>query len=336
MCDLNECLRALGVVIFDGGKGETTPHPARHYVGDGMGGFRLRGTTPGPPGHYIEETGRALQGWVVRCCLDDNKDNRRAARAGTYLRMVLSRVNTMVTWLRFHGKDGLADGVHGRAQAMLEQCPFSRHRGRDAGAQDTSDDRAFDERKFQLHLKANGFQEELKRIAALIDASRRGQQAPGDAAEGPRTETDWRDVQDRLLRLYNAGEAYTSQRDLAKRMECVESTINKAVNDSAKLKGWMVRHTKRTPRAQSLNEVVTDSTASQREADPAAAGLLDDEVDRIMSWLIEQAEPDKRATLNELDDDGRREMAKLCLEQQADKYIEDKAPKGNRILGRKP
>ena len=52
---------------------------------------------------------------------------------------------------------------------------------------------------------------------------------------------------------------------------------------------------------------------------------------------VEQAEtPEKRAGLNALNGEGRRKIAKLYQEQKAEKYIEDKAPKGNRILDRKP
>lgn len=147
-------------------------------------------------------------------------------------------------------------------------------------------------------------------------------------------ETDWRDVQGRLLRLLEAGEPFTSQRELAKRMSCSAATINKAVNSSARLRGWAAR-AKGSPKAQSLNEVTTDNTPSQREGDPADH-VPDDGVDRVMALLIEQAEPAERARLNELDTDGRRTMATLYLEQQAEKHIEDEAPKGNRILGRKP
>lgn len=132
------------------------------------------------------------------------------------------------------------------------------------------------------------------------------------------------------------GEKYTSQKELAERLDCSTSTINKAIKASVKLKGWMARGSKRSPKAQSFNEVVADNAVDLREADPAVTGLPDDEIDRIMASLIEQAKPDELAKLNELNEEGRREMAKLYMEQQQDKHIEDKAVMGNRILGRKP
>ena len=67
------------------------------------------------------------------------------------------------------------------------------------------------------------------------------------------TETVWRDVQRRLLELYERGDAYTSIGDLAKRLACAKATIQKAIKDSTKLKGWQARHAKAkgSPRASS-------------------------------------------------------------------------------------
>lgn len=162
-----------------------------------------------------------------------------------------------------------------------------------------------------------------------------GADTPADA-HGPATKTDWRKVQARLIRLYEAGEAYAPQRDLADRMKCSESTVNKAINASGELKAWMKRQRTPSLKAQSLNDVVTDNTASQREEDPGDA-LPTDEVDGIMHHLIEQAEtPEERAKLNELNNEGRLKTAKLYQEHQKDKYLEDDAPGGNRIPDRKP
>ncbi len=139
-----------------------------------------------------------------------------------------------------------------------------------------------------------------------------------------------------MLALYSAGEKYTSQDDLASRLGCAKSTVNKAIDKSSKLKGWMARYMKSSPKAQSRTDVVEDSTPSQREGDPSIESVSSDDVDKVMAQLIQQAEPEKRAELNELDDEQRRELVKACLEQQSDMHIEGKARKGNRILGRKP
>ena len=60
LCDWHECLRALGVLIFDG-KGGMTPYD--------------------PSRHYIEETGRALKAWVT----DRKFDFAYPPRAGVRL-----------------------------------------------------------------------------------------------------------------------------------------------------------------------------------------------------------------------------------------------------------
>jgi hypothetical protein len=81
--------------------------------------------------------------------------------------------------------------------------------------------------------------------------------------------------------------------------------------------------------------VVVDN-ARGRQADPSDV-LPDEDVDLIMARLIEQAEtPEKRASLNAMDENGRRELARLALEQDKDLRIEEEARRGNKILGRKP
>ena len=58
------------------------------------------------------------------------------------------------------------------------------------------------------------------------------------------TDTDWRDVQRRLMELYKRGDPYSSIGNLAKRLGCAKATIQKAIKDSTKLKYWQARHTK--------------------------------------------------------------------------------------------
>jgi len=159
--------------------------------------------------------------------------------------------------------------------------------------------------------------------------------------DGSSTKTDWREIQQRLLRLRDQGEPYTNQGKLAGRLGCSKTTINKAISDSTTLKGWMARHRKgkATPRATSLNEVIADNVPQSREPDPADV-LLDEEVDAVMSRLIQQADPDKRAKLNALGPDGRRGLVKAYLEhvddpESAPPDLSNAHPKPVRLLGRK-
>jgi len=156
------------------------------------------------------------------------------------------------------------------------------------------------------------------------------------AAPESGSEVDWHDVYKKLLGRFKAGQPFTSQRDLANQLGCAVATINKAINSSSELRGWSKSVPSSSPRATSLNEVVTDCMATPRELDPVDAYMPNDEVDRVMQTLIEQARPEERAKLNALNDEGRRELAQTYKAQEADKHIEDDARKGNRILGRKP
>lgn len=168
-------------------------------------------------------------------------------------------------------------------------------------------------------------------------ADGRGQSvSAGRRAAAGLPETRWPDVQARLLRLCQAKERYTTQKDLADRLGCSPSTINKAINASLKLRAWKERYAKRTPRAQSLGPLVTDKIASRREPDPSEI-ITDDEVDVVMAQLISQAKtPSERSKLNGLDSDGRREMVRVYLDQCEDKALQDRAKRGPRLLGRKP
>ncbi|HUT61070.1 MAG TPA: endo-1,4-beta-xylanase, partial [Phycisphaerae bacterium] len=110
---------------------------------------------------------------------------------------------------------------------------------------------------------------------------------------------------------------------------------NKAINGCPELERWKGVKAPPAPRAQSLNEVVMDRTRNERAADPSDI-VLDDEVEVEFRELLEKAEtPEKRAALNELDDEQKREAVRLYIEQEQDQHIEDKAREGNRRLGRK-
>lgn len=140
--------------------------------------------------------------------------------------------------------------------------------------------------------------------------------------------TDWYDVQRRLLELYKRGDPYTSLDELAERMGCGRTTIYKAIKDSAKLTGWQARHTKAkgSPRASSLTEVVLDNAEQTREPNPAEEAEAND-VDTVFARLIQEAQPEERAQLNDMTGEQRRQLVAL-VQNDPDRY--------DRVLGRKP
>jgi len=142
--DWDDCMRALSVAVLNG-KGGMTPYD--------------------PSKHYIKETGEALRAWVVQNCCEDG-GRFRAAGAGVSLRAALCRIDTMATWLRFHGKDGLAAEVEERAKALLARCPFHRY-PKDDSRRTAQDNRTFDRVKLELWIMANDFQGQLKRLLVL-------------------------------------------------------------------------------------------------------------------------------------------------------------------------
>jgi hypothetical protein len=136
----------------------------------------------------------------------------------------------------------------------------------------------------------------------------------------------WQEAAERLERLRAQGEAYTSRREYAKRFVCSSSTIQKAIRETPSLRPWASRKRKSAPRAQSLNEVVIDNTPQQHEPDPA--GVMEQEdIDRALRYLIEQASPDEKARVLAMPPDQQRKLAKLAYEDP---------DRGDQILGRKP
>ncbi len=92
---------------------------------------------------------------------------------------------------------------------------------------------------------------------------------------------------ERLERLRGQGEPFTSQSKLAEQFGCSSATINKAIKNTPSLQTWAKPTTSTAPRAQSLNEVVTDWTAQRRELQP--------EDEAALREFIENAEPEVKA-----------------------------------------
>jgi hypothetical protein len=125
----------------------------------------------------------------------------------------------------------------------------------------------------------------------------------------------WQEAAERMKRLRDRGEPWTSQHKLAEQFGCSSGTINKAIRHTPELHSWANRQPGAAPRAHSLNDPVTDSTAQNRELNP--------EDDAAIREFIESADPEMRAW-----------FLALSREDQLD-FLDD-PDKHRKILGRKP
>jgi hypothetical protein len=136
------------------------------------------------------------------------------------------------------------------------------------------------------------------------------------AAEG----VDWKVVQRELLAKRKRGEKFRSCRTYAQELGCAVGTIHKAITKSEPLRGWQARAKTAAPRAKSLNAREVDNAVQSREPNPADQVADNDEVGRIMDYLIDMAKdkPEQLAELEAMDEEQRREMAKAYAEQRKD------------------
>lgn len=118
------------------------------------------------------------------------------------------------------------------------------------------------------------------------------------------------------------GEPFTSQDKFATRIGCAKATVNKAIHSTVELKDWAEKQVTST-----LNAVygpTLKGIASTREADPTDI-CEDDDVDAMMAYLLDQAEPDERARINEMSPADKRRLAQTAYrdpdgEEQAARY----------------
>lgn len=163
-----------------------------------------------------------------------------------------------------------------------------------------------------------------ERGRAQLSRLRRGSALPTivtipPTGAGSGTNTEWKDIQARLIAKRDRGEPYAPVRDLAKELKCSDSTIRKAIKASEALRGWQKRHSgpKAAPKAIALDEVVTSN--AQQATEPAPADLLtrDDEA-ALWARLLDRADPASRAQLNAMGDSERRALVQSVYEQDLD------------------
>lgn len=121
-------------------------------------------------------------------------------------------------------------------------------------------------------------------------------------------EYTWKFVQGILLFYKENGEPFTSFRALADEIGCCDKTVKKAISKSPTLKRWKAKSDKGMPRATRQTGAIMDQSEANID-DPSCAAMADDEVDSIMSYLIESATPKERAELHAMDKDARRRTA---------------------------
>jgi hypothetical protein len=135
--------------------------------------------------------------------------------------------------------------------------------------------------------------DELRRLA--LAGAKHGPQAEGSAQPaGPVEAMTWQNAAERMERLRAQGEPWTSMHELARQIGCSSFTIKKAVDKTPKLRTWAKLEA--DPRAQQgLSVLVLDKAVQPREPDPA-----DDAADAELRRLFDDAGPDERAILNEM------------------------------------
>ena len=167
------------------------------------------------------------------------------------------------------------------------------------------------------NLCKNGTEEECLDWLLKIKEREEELRAKRDRLGPPEAPLTWQEVAERLRCKRTSGEPYTSQRKLAAQIGSSEATVNRAIRETKLLHAWAGKNRKKTasPRAQSLNEVVTDRASQSTELDPAD--------DAAIREFIEKSDPETKAW-----------FLALSTEEQLN-FLND-PDMHKRILGRKP
>jgi hypothetical protein len=137
-----------------------------------------------------------------------------------------------------------------------------------------------------------------------------------------------------LLRIRDRGEPYTQERELAERIGCSKSTINKAIQANEILKGWRTRYAKKKSlRACSLDSIILDEVPSTREPQPHVDVDHEDMLlsgdEHLFREILEMASPQERNKLNQMDHESKKELINLVRKQRYER-------KSHRLLNREP
>ena|GEM_PF-4073007 len=170
--------------------------------------------------------------------------------------------------------------------------------------------------RIQADIMATGRMSESMRdltapaIVGLLDGK-----TPAKVGEGK----SWKEVQKELER-YVKTYRWSSRRALAKTLGCSTGTVGKAVKASAYLKAREAEHKARARKGREvqMTDAVYDRT--RRGNDPSDTADLD----AVTNRLLQDAKPEERARINELDAEGRRVLAKAYAAQEEEQTREER------------
>jgi hypothetical protein len=104
----------------------------------------------------------------------------------------------------------------------------------------------------------------------------------------------WKDVAEGLKRIYTLGEPWTSQHEMAQRLECSSSTVNRALKETPELHSWAGIQ-EPASRVERFKDITLEETEQKREPNP-----LEDAYYNELRQRFENATPEERAFLNEV------------------------------------
>jgi hypothetical protein len=122
-------------------------------------------------------------------------------------------------------------------------------------------------RKEAIEKLADAARGELLRLEGPTPSSMQTLTRFDSALPNESVHMTWQEAAEQMERLRAEGQAFSSQQKLADKFGCSSGTINKAIRQTPSLEAWAKRQTA-APRAQSINDVVTDRTAQSTEPNP--------------------------------------------------------------------
>jgi hypothetical protein len=152
------------------------------------------------------------------------------------------------------------------------------------------------------------------------NAAHRDDEAEAVDSAGPGNHDDngmsWREAQHEAEQIRSDGERFTSYPKMAKRIGCSRSTLHKAIKDygTVELQEWASkqRGESRLNAAPEVAAVAIENRPQNREADPADI-TEDADIELTLAYLLDQAKPEERARIHEMDPAAKRQLAETAL-----------------------